>query len=141
MPLTPDHDFSRATVVTEKQNQRVVECVHCFKLLDHHADRLIHGIDHRGMDRHLCCLKLPLVGSQFIPGQRPVHLAGAKFFDGVGKGVGRAEIPFHRSKRGRNDAPLHQSLVAGLLHGIPASLIAGSVFGDQFLRGLKGEMR
>ena len=141
MPLPPDHDLGRAAVVTEKQDQRVIEGVHRLQLLDHHPHRLIDRVDHGGMNRHLGRLEGLLLRSQLIPGQRPVDLAGAELLDRIRKGIGRAEIPLHRRKGSCNDPPLHQPLVAGLLHHIPACLVAGSVFFNQLWRRLEGKVR
>ena len=141
MPLAADHDLGRGAVVAGEEHERVVERPHGLELRENPADLLVHAVDHRRMDRHLVDLKLPLLGREFLPRKRSVHLTLTKDRKRVGVMVWRPLVTLHRRRCVRHDAKFLEPSGSGLLHSVPTGPVAVAVFRDEFRRCVEREMR
>ncbi len=135
--LAADHDLGRGAVVAQKHHQGVLEGTHRLELRGDPADLAVHHVHHRGVDRHLRGLELPLFVGQRVPRPRPVQLAGPEPLEHLGLGlVGGTDVGLGLRRRRGHDPRLPQSRGPRGADGIPASQIPLAVPGDHLGRRL-----
>jgi len=141
VPFAADQHLGRGAVVAGEEDERVCQQTGRLQRGDDPPHLAVHGLDHRGVDRHLFRLERLLCGREFGPRQRAVQFVGPERAEHVLDRGRWPQAPLHRAGGRRHDPACGDPVDAGGADGIPAGPVAVAILRDQLGRSVQRKVR